>query len=229
MNARTDSLARKSILGLAQLIIGLVFLLFVPAWTFDFWQAWVYLFIFSASAALITAYLWQKDPKLLERRVNAGPTAEKEKSQRLIQIFASLTFVGILIVPSFDHHFKWSHVPFLVVLMGDVLVTFGFLLIFFVFKENTFTSATIEVADAQKVISTGPYAIIRHPMYSGALIMLGGTPLALGSWWGIVMFILITTVIIWRLLNEEKFLSINLPGYEAYCRKVRYRLMPLIW
>jgi protein-S-isoprenylcysteine O-methyltransferase Ste14 len=113
--------------------------------------------------------------------------------------------------------------------MGDVLVIFGFLLIYFVFKENTFTSATIEVADAQKVISTGPYAIIRHPMYSGALIMLGGTPLALGSWWGMVMFFLMTAVITWRPLNEEKFLSIKLPGYEAYCQKVHYRLLPFIW
>lgn len=209
-----NNLAGKTILGFAQLIAGLGFILLATAWTLDFWQAWVYLFVFAASAALITAYLWKNDPKLLERRVNAGPGAEKEKSQKRIQVSASLVFIGVMILPSLDHRFSWSHVPLSVVIAGDVFVALGFLVIFIVFKENTFTAVTIEVVPGQKVISTGPYAIVRHPMYSGALVMLLGTPLALGSWWGLLMFIPMTFVIVWRLLDEEKFLSKNLSGYK---------------
>jgi protein-S-isoprenylcysteine O-methyltransferase Ste14 len=224
-----NNLARKTILGSAQLFIGLGIFLFTPALTLNFWQAWVYWFVFAASNALIITYLWRKDPKLLERRVNAGPGAEKEKSQKLIQLFASLAFTGLIILSSLDHRFSWSNVPLSVVIAGDALVALGFLIIFIVFKENTFTAATIAVAPDQKVISTGPYAIIRHPMYSGALVMLFGTPLALGSWWGLLMFIAIAFIIAWRLLEEEKLLSRSLSGYKEYCQKVQYRLVPLIW
>jgi protein-S-isoprenylcysteine O-methyltransferase Ste14 len=224
-----NDLARKSILGFAQLIMGLGVLLFAPAWTLDFWQAWVYLFIFAASAALITEYLWNKDRALLERRVKAGPTAEREKSQKYIQLFAAIAFIGIMILPSLDHRFAWSDVPLSVTIVGDVLVAFGFLIIFLVFKENTFTAATIEVTANQQVISTGPYALVRHPMYAGALVMLFGTPIALGSWWGLLVFVLLTLVIIWRLIDEERLLSQSLPGYLDYKQKVRYRLVPFVW
>jgi protein-S-isoprenylcysteine O-methyltransferase Ste14 len=222
-------LARRTILGFAKLIVGLGLFLFVPAWTLNFWQAWVYLFLFSVSAALITVYLWVKDPQLLERRVKAGPGAEKESRQQLIQVLASLAFAGLLVLPSLDYRFSWSEVPFVGVVAGDLLVALGFYIIFNVFKENTFASATVEMAPQQKVISTGPYAIVRHPMYSGALVMLFGTPLALGSWWGLLPFVAITFIIRWRLLQEEKFLTKSLPGYSDYCHKVKYRLVPSIW
>ena len=224
-----NDLASKTIIGFAKFVIGLGLFLFVPAGTLGFWQAWVYAFVFVASAALITAYLWKKDPKLLERRVRAGAAAEKEKSQQLIQLLAALAFVGVIALPSLDHRFSWSDVPLPVVIAGEVLVALGFLIVFMVFKENTFAAATIDVAPEQRVISTGPYAIVRHPMYSGALVMLFATALALGSWWGLLMFIPMTAIIAWRLLNEERFLADNLSGYQEYCRKVRYRLGPLIW
>jgi len=227
--SQKTNLASKTIFGFVWLILILGILLMAPAWTLDYWQARVYLAIFSTSSALITAYLWKKDPKLLERRVNAGPAAEKERSQKLIQAFASLAFIGMMILPSLDHRFSWSNVPLLTVVTGEALVAFGFFIIFLVFKENSFTSATIEVASNQMVISTGPYAIVRHPMYAGALIMLLGTPLALGSWWGLIMFAMMTLVIILRLLDEEKFLTRSLPGYAEYCRKVRYHLIPFTW
>jgi protein-S-isoprenylcysteine O-methyltransferase Ste14 len=223
------NLATKTILGFAQLVVALGLLLFAPAWTFDFWQAWIYLLVFVTSSALITIYLWKRDPKLLERRVNAGPSAEKEKKQKLIQVFASLAFIGLMIAPSLDHRFSWSNVPVLVVIGGDLLAALGFFIVFLVFKGNTFTAATIEIAPDQTVISSGPYAVVRHPMYAGALIMLFGTPLALGSWWALLLCIMMTFVIIWRLLNEETFLSKNLSGYNEYCRKVQYRLIPFIW
>ncbi len=222
-------LARRTILGFANLIVGLGILLFVPAWTFNFWQAWVYLFLFTVSAALITAYLWVKDPRLLERRLKAGPGAEKESGQKVIQILASLAFAGLLILPSLDYRFSWSGVPFFGVVAGDLMVVLGFYIILKVFKENSYASATVEMAPEQRVISTGPYAIVRHPMYSGALVMLFGTPLALGSWWGLLPFVAITFIIGWRLLQEEKFLTKRLAGYSDYCHKVRHRLAPSIW
>ena len=223
------NLAGKTILGFAQLIIMLGLFLFAPAWTFNFWQAWVYLSVFTTASALITIFLWKKDPKLLERRVNAGPTAEKEKKQKVIQVFASLAFIGLMILPSLDHRFSWSDVPVAIVIIGDGLVALGFFIVFIVFKENTFTAATIEIASDQTVISTGPYAIVRHPMYVGGLIMLFGTPIALGSWWALLMDIPMTFVIVWRLLDEENFLTKSLPGYDEYCQNVRYRLIPSLW
>lgn len=222
-------LAGKTTLGFAQLLVCLGVLLFAPAWSFDFWQAWTYLLIFVTASALITAYLWTKNPQLLERRVNAGPGAEKDKSQKLIQTFASFVFMGLLILPSLDHRFLWSRMPHTFVIAGDALVALGFLAVFLVFKRNSFAAGTIAVAAGQQVIATGPYAIVRHPMYSGALVMLFGTPLALGSWWGTLMLIPMTVVIAVRLLYEEKFLQQRLPGYTEYCRKVRFRLVPFIW
>ena len=223
------SLAIRTTLGFVQLLACLAALLFVPAWTIHFWQDRVSLFIFASASASITAYLWSKDPELLERRVNAGPGAEKVKSQKLIQAFASLAFLGEMILPSLDHRFSWSHAPIFMVIAGDVLVAVGFLVVFLVFKENSFASATIAVTSGQKVIATGPYAIVRHPMYSGALVMLIGTPLALGSWWGILTVVPMILMLALRLLDEEKFLDKSLPGYEEYCQKVRSRLAPSIW
>jgi len=224
-----NTLAAKTILGFANLLLILAVLLFAPAWTLRFWQAWVYLAIFGGSSTLITIYLWKRDPALLERRVQAGPIAEKETTQKLIQAFASLAFIGILLLPSLDHRFAWSHPPFAMVILGDVLVVLGFLVVFLVYRENSFAAATIAVAAGQTVISTGPYAVIRHPMYSGALVMLLGTPLALGSRWGILMFLPMLLAIVFRLLDEERFLRKSLPGYDEYCRKVLYRLVPGIW
>jgi protein-S-isoprenylcysteine O-methyltransferase Ste14 len=224
-----NSLAKKTTLGFTQLIAVLGILLLAPAWTLHYWQAWVYLFIFAASSALITTYLWKKDRKLLERRINAGPGAENETTQKWIQRLASLVFMGAMILPSLDHRFSWSAVPLPVVATGDALTALGFLIVFLVFKENTFTAATITVTPDQKVVSTGPYAVVRHPMYSGALVMLLGTPLALGSWWGLLMFASMTLTIAWRVREEEAFLAKTLAGYPEYRQSVRYRLVPLVW
>jgi protein-S-isoprenylcysteine O-methyltransferase Ste14 len=224
-----NNLASKTVIGFTQLITVLGILLLAPAWTLDYWQAWVYLSVFAAASALITAYLWKEDPQLLERRINAGPGAENEKSQKSIQLLASFVFIGAMILPSLDHRFSWSAVPLPIVVTGDVLVALGFLIVFLVFKENTFTAATIAVTPDQKVVSTGPYAVVRHPMYSGALVMLFGTPLALGSWWGLLMFVPMSFTIAWRARDEERFLLQNLSGYEEYCQIVRYRLVPSVW
>jgi len=224
-----SNLARRTVLGFAQLIVVMAIALFGPAWTLNYPQAWVYLLIFFGSAAIISVYLWRNDPGLLERRIDAGPTAEKQPLQQLIQAVAAITFIGFLVVPSLDHRFAWSQVPLAMEVAGDALVALGFFIVYLVFKENSFAAATIEVAPGQKVTSTGPYAIVRHPMYAGALVMLFGTPLALGSWWGLLLMIPMTLVLVLRLLDEERFLAKNLPGYTEYCQRVRYRLVPYIW
>jgi protein-S-isoprenylcysteine O-methyltransferase Ste14 len=228
-NDRMSNLAVKSIRGFLQLIAFLGVLLFTPAWTIHYWEAWVYLAVFAAASAFITAYLWKHDPKLLERRVHAGPAAEKESSQKWIQALAALAFFGELVLPSLDHRFGWSHVPFLLTVAADILILLGFFFVLLVFKENTFTSATIQVDSDQRVVSKGPYAIVRHPMYSGALLILFATPIALGSCWGLLMVVPMVLVLVFRILDEEKFLRHALPGYTDYCRSVKFRLAPLIW
>jgi protein-S-isoprenylcysteine O-methyltransferase Ste14 len=219
----------KAFGGLLFLFLVMAALLFIPAGTFNYWQAWSFLTVYFAWSLAITLYLMKKDPDLLARRMSGGPQAEKETSQKIIMSFTSLGFIGLLVVPALDHRFGWSHMPAYAALAGDLLVAIGWLAIFFVFKENTFTSATIELAPDQKVISTGPYARVRHPMYAGALVMLFGIPIALGSWWGLLVMPAIILAVIWRLLDEEQFLTRNLPGYREYQHKVRYRLIPDVW
>ena len=222
-------LSIKAFGGLVALLLVMAALLFISAWTLDYWQAWTFLGVYFAASLAITLYLMTKDPKLLERRMSGGPTAEKEPTQKIIMLFASLGFIGLIVFPGLDHRFAWSHMPPYMALAGDVLVGFGWLAIFFVFKENTFTSAIIELAPDQKVISTGPYALVRHPMYAGALVMLLGIPIALSSWWGVLVIVAMMPALLWRLFDEEKFLARNLPGYAEYQNKTRYRLVPLVW
>jgi protein-S-isoprenylcysteine O-methyltransferase Ste14 len=215
--------------GFLFLLLVMAALLFIPAWTPGYWQAWAFLAVFGGSAFAITLYLMTKDPKLLERRVHAGPTAEKETSQKIIQAITSLGFAATLVVSALDHRLAWMPLPPYVSLAGDVLVALGFLIIFFVYKENTFASATIELAPEQKVISTGLYKLVRHPMYMGALFLLVGIPLSLGSLWGLLVIALMLPALIWRLLDEEHFLAKNLPGYTEYQNTVRHRLVPFLW
>ena len=203
--------------------------LFLPAWTVHYWQAWGFLAVFFLSALAITAYLMRKDPKLLERRMQAGPIAEKERSQKIIQSLTTVMFIAMLVVPALDYRFAWTPVSSYVSLAGDALVAIGFLIIFLVYKENTFASATIEIYPEQKVISTGLYALVRHPMYFGALFLFIGMPLSLGSWSGLFVFLLFMPALLWRIFDEERLLTKGLPGYAEYKNKVKYRLVPLVW
>ena len=209
------------------LVLGLA--LFLSAGSLNFWQAWVYLAVFAACTILITLYLIKKDRELLAGRVQAGPIAETQRTQQIIQSLASLFFIGIFIVPGLDFRFGWSNVPPLMSLISDGFVAIGFYIVFLVFRENSYTRATIEVSAEQNVITSGPYAVVRHPMYAGAMLLLVFTPIALGSWAGVPISILLILIIVARLLDEERFLKTNLSGYEEYCQKVRYRLLPLIW
>lgn len=224
-----SKLILRSIIGFLTLVFILGLALFLSAGTLRFWQAWVYLTVFSVCVILITVYLAKYDPRLLASRVQAGPTAETQRSQQIIQSLASLFFIALYIVPGLDHRFGWSQVPAAISLIADGLVALSLFIVFLVFRENTYTSATIEVADQQKVINTGPYSLVRHPMYAGAFLLLIFTPLALGSWIGMLFALPVMLVIVIRLQEEEKFLAENLSGYEEYRQKVRYRLIPFIW
>ena len=171
----------------------------------------------------------EKGPEAPAAADPGGPTAEKEPRQKIILVLANIGFASTIVVPALDHRHSWSRVPTPVVVLGDALVALGFTIVFLVFRENTFASAVIEVADEQAVVDRGPYALVRHPMYAGALLLLAGTPLALGSFWGLLSFVPLACTIVWRLLDEERFLSGHLPGYSAYLAKTRYRLIPRVW
>lgn len=222
-------LNKKALSGLFGFILTIAISILLPAWTFDYWQAWVLICVLFVSLLGITLYLMKNDQRLLERRLYAGPAAETQKSQKIGQLFGAIAFVATFVVSALDHRFGWSSAPAPVVISGEVLVVVGLLIVFLVFRENTFTSATIEIAAEQRVVSSGLYSTVRHPMYVGALIMVFGIPLALGSWWGTAMIVPMTLVIVRRVRDEEDLLIRDLPGYREYRDQVRYRLLPSVW
>jgi len=221
---------------LARAFAGFVFLFAVVAGVFfglagtlHDGRAWGMLAVFFGCAGAITVWLWFRDKALLERRVKAGPGSESDPMQNIVQGLAGLVFLAIIATPGLDTRFGWSHAPLAVSLAGDGMIALGFLIVFLTFRENSFTAGTIEIAEGQSVVDSGPYAIVRHPMYAGALVLVAGIPLALGSWWGLVPAALLAPVMVWRLMREEAFLAANLAGYDAYRRRVRSRLAPMIW
>jgi len=220
---------RSALIGLLRLFVSLTVLVFLPAWTLRYWQGWVCLLVFFTSALGITVYLATNNSALLARRIKAGAKAETEKTQKVIQFFAAIAFVSLFVLSATDHRFGWSTVPLVVEIAGDLLIALGFGFVFWVFKVNSFTSGVIEVAPDQQVIASGPYAIVRHPMYLGSLVMLLGIPLSLDSFWGLLAIIFTIGLIVLRLLDEERFLEKNLAGYCAYMGRVHYRLVPYIW
>ena len=167
--------------------------------------------------------------ELLKRRLNAGPAGEKQKRQKIIQSIAQFAFIAIYVVSGLDRRFHWSPLPEYITIAGNAGVIAGFYIVFKTFQANTFTAANIQVDEAQTVITTGPYAVVRHPMYSGALLLLLSTPIALNSCWALLTFIPMCAVIIARLLDEERFLKKHLAGYASYCLKVKWRLFPRLY
>jgi protein-S-isoprenylcysteine O-methyltransferase Ste14 len=214
------------------LLIGVIVfgvLIFLPAGTLNYWQAWVFIAVFLGSANATGVYLSIYDPELLERRKHIGPSAEQSIAQKIIIVLSIIGSFALLAFCGLDHRFGWSFVPSYVSFVGDALILLGFYINFIVFKENRYGASSIRVFEGQQVISTGPYALVRHPMYAGVLVTMLGIPFALGSWWGLAFLALIVPVLIWRILDEEKLLKNELPGYAEYTHKVRYRLVPRVW
>jgi protein-S-isoprenylcysteine O-methyltransferase Ste14 len=204
-------------------LIGLA--LFIAAGTINYWQAWVYLGVGAASSVPLTLHILN-DPIQLENRTKAGPAAEQRPIQKIIVACSGIPGIAAFIVPGLDHRFGWSSVPPWLSIVGNVLIIVAMWMAYRVFKENSFGSATVEIAQDQQVISTGPYAIVRNPMYSSAALYFIGLSLALGSYWALIPAILTILGLVWRLFDEEKFLAQNLPGYMDYCAKVRWHLIP---
>jgi len=207
----------------------LIACLFPAAGGWNYWQGWAFLAVFELCAQAFGVYFLITDRTVIERRARIGPTAEREPAQKIISALIVANFIAALIVPALDHRFGWSPVAPGVSILGDGLVALSFLIFFWVMKANAYAASTIQVEDGQPVISSGPYARVRHPMYAGALVLIFGMLLALGSLWGLLLLIPFLALLVWRLLDEERFLRKNLPGYAEYMQRVRSRLVPGIF
>ena len=210
-------------------LIAFVFVavfLFVPAGSFRYWQGWVFMAILFLPMPATSVYFMKRDPQLIERRLR---TEEKISEQKSIIRWAQLVVFGSLLLPGLDYRFGWSCVPLWLTILSQLFVFAGYLITLWVMKENSFASRTVQVEEGQRVISTGPYRLVRHPMYFGAVLMLLFMSPALGSWWALPGFLLVIPLIVLRLLNEEKMLCRDLPGYSDYCLRTRSRLLPLLW
>jgi protein-S-isoprenylcysteine O-methyltransferase Ste14 len=219
------SLIRSSVIG----TIVLLALLFIPAGTLKYWQGWAYAAVAIIASGAYTTYLAKYDPALLKRRSEAGISHEKEPAQKVIISFLIAAFIVLVVLPPLDVRFGWSNLPWYVSVFGDALVVVSFYIFYFVSKVNSYAAANVRVEEGQKVIDTGMYGWVRHPMYFGALFLIVGTPLALGSWWTLLLIPLFMPVLYFRIANEEKVLLRDLPGYAEYRQKVPYRLIPRIF
>ena len=222
-------LAKKAFVGLVGLQVAMTLLLFLPAGTVRWWQGWLYWLVFLAGVLVITVFLLKTDPALVERRLRAGPAAEHRPWQKVAQGIAQLAFMALLAVPGLDRRLGWTSVAGPVSLVADAVVAVCFGFLFWVLRENSYASSTVTISAGQRVVSTGPYAVVRHPMYAGALVMMAATPLALGSLAGLPLMILLVGALAARIIDEERLLAAELPGYADYCRAVRWRLVPFVW
>jgi len=217
-----SKLALRFLLG----AIAIGAMLFIPAGSLGFWQGWAFLTIWFVPILAAFAYFYKHDPALVERRLNRKETV---REQKLIIKFGFVTWLIGYLLPGLDHRFGWSHLPLWLTILSQAFVLGGWLMVFWVLKANSFAAATIRVEPDQKVISSGPYRIVRHPMYLGVSVMLLFSPLALGSYFALPVFALFIPIIVLRLLNEEKVLRQELPGYAEYCLHTRFRLVPFLW
>ena len=221
-----NGLGKKVPLLFVIAIVACALIIFLPAGTLEYWQGWAYIAATFVPAAFVVSYFVKKDPEFLKRRMKMK---EKEAKQGVIQIASGIVFFIGFVIPGLDYRFGWSNVPFEFAIAADVIVFLGYLLVFWVFRENSYAGRTVVVEKGQKVISTGPYAIVRHPMYSGVIAMFLATPIALGSYWAFPIFLLLVPLLVARILNEEEVLKRDLKGYIEYCKKTKYRLLPLVW
>jgi protein-S-isoprenylcysteine O-methyltransferase Ste14 len=221
-----QSLKKKLAVRFFLLLLFFSLFLLLPAGTFYFWQLYVYLAVLMGPLIFVVRYFLKNDPEFLVHRLTMK---EKEREQKKIISLSAIAYLVGFLLPGLDRRFGWSEIPTAIVLAADVLVMTSYIFVVYVFKHNRYASRVIEVQKNQTVISTGPYSIVRHPMYSGMFIMFFSTPIALGSYWAVIPFALMPLTFFFRILNEEKVLSEQLPGYKEYCEKVRYRLIPYVW
>jgi protein-S-isoprenylcysteine O-methyltransferase Ste14 len=218
--------------GVVSAALGLVafgLMLFLPAGTFQYWQAWVFLAVFAFYTWIPSVYLVRKNPAALERRMHAGPLAETRTLQQIVSTVVFICFPAMLVVSALDHRFGWSPVPTTVTVVGDILVAVGLGVAMLVVAQNGYAAANITVESGQTLVSTGLYGLVRHPMYTGNVIMMVGVPLALDSYWGLVFVIPALVALALRIGDEEQLLGQELNGYREYAQRVHYRLVPYVW
>lgn len=222
------AVARVVAFGVVELFVfGLV--LFSLAGTLDFWQAWVFLAVFALSTWIPSIFLQRADPEAHRRRKHAGPAAETRMLQKVLIGAWYLSLAAMVVISALDHRFGWSAVPTAICVAGDVLVVVGLGVTSLVVIQNSFAASTVQVESGQKVVSTGLYGVVRHPMYTGNLLTIVGFPLALGSYWGLLPVVAGLTMLVIRIRDEEKLLVEELDGYREYAQKARYRLVPYMW
>ncbi|HIF74499.1 MAG TPA: isoprenylcysteine carboxylmethyltransferase family protein [Porticoccaceae bacterium] len=221
-----NPLLTRVILGLAFLPVVIWLLILLPAGTNNFWQVYLYFSLLLILVLLGFVYFIQHDPALIERRLNIR---EKESKQKWLVLVMGISVITIYMISGFDKRFNWSDIPVWLVLLADLISLCGYMLILLVFKENSFAGRIIKVETDQLVVATGPYAHVRHPMYSGAILMYVTTPIALGSWWGLLPVIIISIALMVRSIMEEEVLQRDLVGYSDYSQQVKWRLIPAIW
>ncbi|OBJ27251.1 hypothetical protein A5621_26745 [Mycobacterium colombiense] len=210
-------------------ILSWILILLLPAGTLHYWQAWVFIAVFTVATLVPTVYLARTNPAALQRRMRAGPRAEPRKAQKFIIAGSFLGLFATMVFSALDHRFGWSSVPPWLSVLGDVLVATGLGIAMLVIVQNSYAGATVTVESGQTVVSNGLYKFVRHPMYVGNVIMMIGIPLALGSYWGLLFIIPGSIGLTLRIRDEEKLLLQELPGYREYADRVRYRLVPYVW
>jgi protein-S-isoprenylcysteine O-methyltransferase Ste14 len=220
------SLRIQTMIKLIAAFLLLAAMFFLPAGSFAYWQAWIFIGILIIPASCVMVYLLRHDPELLARRTQMK---EKEQEQKTIIKAGLILFFMTYLIPGFDYRYGWSVVPVVLVIIGDILILLGYGLFVLVLRENRYASRTVEVVEDQKVISTGPYAVVRHPMYSAVFLIYGFSPIALGSYWAFPGTVLLLAIIVARIFNEEKVLARDLKGYSEYLQHVKYRIIPGVW
>lgn len=229
MTSQQLSRGQLAAMALTRLLLGFIILmamLLLSAGTMAYWEAWTYITVLLVPLIFVFAYLLVNDPKLLERRMR---TKEKDAKQTRIVLSGSVSYVLTFLVSGFDRRFGLSHVPIAAVIVADVLVFLGYSIFIRVLRENSYASRVIEVEEGQRVVTTGPYSIVRHPMYLAVLVMYLFTPVALGSWWALIAALPLIGVLVARIRNEEQQLLKELKGYQEYTQITKYRLIPGVW
>jgi protein-S-isoprenylcysteine O-methyltransferase Ste14 len=229
MDDRTAALLRQAWPRQLIFVVFLALLLFAPAGRLRFWQAWLFLAVVIGCTVATGLYFVKRDPALVERRMKAGPAAEQEPAQKLIVTLMIAGFLLLVLVSAFDRRWHWSAEPAWLAVLADIGIVASFLVFLVVMEQNSYAASTVRVEKDQPLISTGLYGVVRHPMYSGALLTAVCIPLALGSYWSLPLVLVVVPLLAWRLLDEERVLKRDLPGYAAYCQRVRWRLVPGVW
>ncbi len=207
-------------------VVAIGTLLFIPAGSFRYWNGWLFMVALFVPMIIALVYFYWKDRSLLEKRLRFH---EKEKEQKAYVKLSLVWFLIAFLVPGFDYRFGWSDVPFWLIVFSVVVMIFGYVLFMVVMVQNTFASRVIEIQQNQRVIDTGLYSIVRHPMYMAAIIMYMAWPLVLGSFYALIPVMLLPALLVYRIKNEEAILRAGLPGYTEYAARVRYRLIPFVW